>query len=315
MVNFVRHVPPAERNNVPLAIIKEIERRLCGLAKTINDVYLELYRRLKENGEIQPSLMARELTAYACHADRHRTASWGHIYLDDVTVDFAHMMCDKCMEGEPIAYILGEWDFYGYTFKINRSVLIPRQDTERVCEVVIERARSRMSPRILDLCCGSGCIGIAAALEVPDAHVMGIDISEGALKISRENAKRLKVSDRYTIFQADVMDNPPMGIGEYDIVVANPPYVSRAEMRELDVSVYKYEPHEALFGGEEGLDFFRPICVKWGKLLGSQGMLIFECGSSQTEQVSEIMEESGFQDVAAINDNSGQPRVVYGYTL
>ncbi len=285
------------------------------MAKTINEVYLELYRRLKESGDPQPSLSARELAAYACHADRRRTTSWGHIYLDDMTGDYAHMVCDRYMEGEPLAYILGEWDFYGYTFKIDRSVLIPRADTERLCEMVIEQAKHRLSPKILDLCCGSGCIGIAAACEVQDAHITGVDISEGALRITKENARQLKVAKRYKAMRANAQDNPPENIGEFDIIVANPPYVSRKEMRELDNSVYAFEPHKALFGGEAGLDFYRPICVKWGKLLEPQGMLFFECGSTQTERVKQIMEESGFQDVGIEKDYCGVPRIVYGITL
>ena len=140
------------------------------MTKTINDVYMELFKRLKEADDPQPSLSAREITAYACKADKNKTADWGHVYLDDATVDYAHLLCDRCLDGEPLAYILGEWDFYGLTFQIDRSVLIPRSDTERLCELVIGQARQRVSPRILDLCCGSGCIGIAAAHEVEDAR-------------------------------------------------------------------------------------------------------------------------------------------------
>lgn len=140
------------------------------MTKTINDVYMELFHRLKEADDPQPSLSARELTAYACKADKNKTGEWGHLYLDDATVDYAHLLCDKCLDGEPLAYILGEWDFYGLTFLVDKNVLIPRADTEPLCEMVIEQAKKKVSPRILDLCCGSGCIGIAAAHTVKDAH-------------------------------------------------------------------------------------------------------------------------------------------------
>ena len=179
------------------------------MTKTINDVYMELFKRLKEADDPQPSLSAREITAYACKADKNKTADWGHVYLDDATVDYAHLLCDRCLDGEPLAYILGEWDFYGLTFQIDRSVLIPRSDTERLCELVIGQARQRVSPRILDLCCGSGCIGIAAAHEVEDARVAGVDISEGALRVTRENARRLGVQSRYVALKADVRFRPP----------------------------------------------------------------------------------------------------------
>ena len=140
------------------------------MTKTINDVYMQLYKRFRDADDPQPSLAARELTAYACRVDKDKTAEWGHTYLDDATVDYAHLLCDRCLYGEPLAYILGEWDFYGLTFQVDKNVLIPRADTERLCELVIGRARDKVSPRILDLCCGSGCIGIAAAHEVEDAR-------------------------------------------------------------------------------------------------------------------------------------------------
>lgn len=174
------------------------------MTKTINDVYMELFRRFKEADDPQPSLAARELTAYACKADKDHTADWGHVYLDDATVDYAHLLCDRCLDGEPLAYLLGEWDFYGLTFQVDKNVLIPRSDTERLCELVIEQAQKKVSPRILDLCCGSGCIGIAAAYHVDDAHVAAVDNSEGALRVTRENARRLGVQSRFVAVNADV---------------------------------------------------------------------------------------------------------------
>ena len=186
------------------------------MTKTINDVYMQLFRRLKEGGDPMPQLTAREITAYACKADKKQTAGWSHFYVEDTTVDYASLLCDRCLDGEPLAYIIGEWDFYGLTFKVDRSVLIPRSDTERLCELVIEQAKERVSPRILDLCCGSGCIGIAAAHTVEDARVTAIDLSDGALHITRENARDLGVSSRLLTMKADVMHAPPRGLGQFD---------------------------------------------------------------------------------------------------
>lgn len=283
------------------------------MTKTINDVYMELFRRFKEADDPQPSLAARELTAYACKADKDHTADWGHVYLDDATVDYAHLLCDRCLDGEPLAYLLGEWDFYGLTFQVDKNVLIPRSDTERLCELVIEQAQKKVSPRILDLCCGSGCIGIAAAYHVDDAHVAAVDNSEGALRVTRENARRLGVQSRFVAVNADVRLRPPGNMGRFDIIVSNPPYVTRAEMHQLDKSVYNYEPHEALYGGVDGLDFYRTICANWGSLLVPGGALLFECGWQQATDVAAILEENRFAGISITEDLSGVPRIVYGY--
>ena len=282
------------------------------MTKTINDVYMQLYKRFKAADEPQPSLAARELTAYACKADKNRTAEWGHVYLDDATVDYANLLCDRCLDGEPLAYILGEWDFYGLTFLVDKSVLIPRADTERLCELTIERARDKVSPRILDLCCGTGCIGIAAAHEVEDAHVTAVDFSDGALRVTRENVRRLGVQGRVAVRKADVLADPPDGMGQFEILVSNPPYVTRREMQELDRSVADYEPHEALYGGPDGLDFYHAICEKWSGLLVPGGTALFECGWKQAADVAAILEAHHFTGIGITEDLAGVPRIVYG---
>ena len=282
------------------------------MTKTINDVYMQLFRRLKEGGDPMPQLTAREITAYACKADKKQTAGWSHFYVEDTTVDYAGLLCDRCLDGEPLAYIIGEWDFYGLTFKVDRSVLIPRSDTERLCELVIEQAKERVSPRILDLCCGSGCIGIAAAHTVEDARVTAIDLSDGALHITRENARDLGVSSRLLTMKADVMHAPPRGLGQFDIIVSNPPYVTEDEMQMLDRSVADFEPHEALYGGEDGLDFYRAISEKWKAALAPGGRLYFEVGIGQADAVLRIMRTQGFGDIQVVKDHNDIPRVVFG---
>ena len=276
---------------------------------------MQLFKRFKEADDPQPSLAAREVTAYACKADKNRTADWAHVYLDDATVDFANLLCDRCLDGEPLAYILGEWDFYGLTFLVNRSVLIPRAETERLCELAIEWARQKVSPRVLDLCCGSGCIGIALAHEVADAKVAAADISDEALRVARENARRLDVQSRYVAFKGDARFRPQNNLGQFDIIVSNPPYVTRAEMHTLDKSMYGYEPHEALYGGVDGLDFYRSIAAKWGELLAPGGLLLFECGHRQATAVASILEENGYAGIGITEDLAGIQRIVFGYSI
>jgi len=280
------------------------------VTKTINDVYMQLFRRLKEGGDPMPQLTAREITAYACKADKKQTAGWSHFYVEDTTVDYAGLLCDRCLDGEPLAYIIGEWDFYGLTFKVDRSVLIPRSDTERLCELVIEQAKERVSPRILDLCCGSGCIGIAAAHTVEDARVTAIDLSDGALHITRENARDLGVSSRLLTMKADVMHAPPRGLGQFDIIVSNPPYVTEDEMQMLDRSVADFEPHEALYGGEDGLEYYRKIARLYKSKLNESGKIYFEIGIGQEEEVMKILIQNGYTNVRKKRDYSGIYRVI-----
>ena len=280
------------------------------MATTINELYLELFKRFRQAHTPSPTLEARELTAFACHADKKRTASWAHIYLDNGTVDEAHKLADRYLGGEPLAYILGEWDFYGLTFKITQSVLIPRSDTEPLCELAIRRAQEVMEPRVLDLCCGSGCIGIALLHTVEDATVYAADLSEDALLLAVENAKELGVSKRFRPVRCNALVDPPSALGAFHIIVCNPPYVSMEEMRNLEPSVRDYEPRLALYGGEDGLDFYRSITSRWLDALVPGGMIYFECGWTQAAQVVELCEKAGLTEVTIHEDLSGIQRIV-----
>ncbi len=281
-----------------------------SMATTINELYLELFKRFRQAGTPSPSLEARELTAFVCHADKKRTASWAHIYLDGGTVNDAHKLADRYLGGEPLAYLLGEWDFYGLTFQVTPAALIPRPDTEFLCELAIRRAQEVMEPRVLDLCCGSGCIGIALLHEVEDATVYAADLSEDALLLAVENAKRLGVSQRFRPVRCNALVDPPSALGAFHIIVCNPPYISKEEMKTLDPSVKNYEPNMALYGGADGLDFYRSITGNWLEALVPGGMLYFECGWQQAEAVVGLCEAAGLLDVTIHEDLSGIQRVV-----
>ncbi len=280
------------------------------MAMTINELYLELFKRFRQAGTPSPSLEARELAAFVCHADKRRTAGWAHLYLDDGTVGEAHKLADRYLGGEPLAYLLGEWDFYGLTFRVTPDVLIPRSDTEALCGLAIRRAQEVMEPRVLDLCCGSGCIGIALLHEVEDAAVYAADLSEGALLLAAENAKRLGVSARFRPVRCNALAAPPSSLGAFHIIVCNPPYISRDEFEMLDPSVADYEPRMALDGGADGLDFYRSITSQWLEALVPGGMLYFECGWTQAESVVRLCERAGLRDVRVHEDLSGIQRVV-----
>lgn len=280
------------------------------MATTINELYLELFKRFRQEGTPSPSLEARELTAFVCHADKKRTAGWAHIYLDGGTIGEAHALADRYLGGEPLAYLLGEWDFYGLTFQVTPAALIPRSDTEALCELAIRRAQEVMEPRVLDLCCGSGCIGIALLHEVEDASVYAADLSEDALLLAVENARRLGVSAWFRPVRCNALVEPPSALGAFHMIVCNPPYISKEEFKMLDKSVVNYEPRMALYGGPDGLDFYRSITRYWLEALVPGGMLYFECGWQQAEPVVELCERAGLLDVCVHEDLSGIQRVV-----
>lgn len=277
---------------------------------TVNDVYMELRRRFKAADIPMPDLEARELAAFVSHADKRRTADWAYRYLDDATVEAARALAERRLNGEPLAYLIGEWDFYGYTFHITPDVLIPRTDTEKLCELAVLRAKEVVNPRVLDLCCGSGCIGLALLKEVSDARVAAVDISGKALSVARENANLLGVQARYVPLMGDAMGEPDPHLGRFHILVCNPPYITAAEMRELDHSVADFEPALALYGGEDGLDFYRSIARRWAGLVLPGGRMYFECGWRQATQVAGVFEDCGFRQISIEEDLSGVPRIV-----
>lgn len=280
------------------------------MTMTINDLYIELRRRFRAADISMAELEARELTAFAAGADKRMTADWAYRYLDPETVGRAHDMAARRVEGEPLAYILGEWDFCGYTFLVNKNVLIPRPDTETLCQLAIEDAKNLDSPKVLDLCCGSGCIGLTLLREVPGSRVAAVDLSEDALIVARENARRLGVTARYFSSCGDALGLPDEHLGKFDLMLCNPPYITGAEMKALDKSVVEYEPHMALYGGEDGLDFYRNIARHWVKMMNPGGRMYFECGFQQAQEVAAIFDERGMHDIFMAEDLSGILRVV-----
>lgn len=259
-----------------------------------------------------PSLEARELAAAAAGVDKSQTANWGYIYLKETTIARADALIRRRLEGEPLAYLLGEWDFYGLTFKITQDVLIPRSDTESLCALAILQAQKTMNPRVLDLCCGSGCIGIALLKHVEDARVVSLDVSEEALSITRENAYRNGVSSRHIALRGDALEAPDERIGRFHFIVCNPPYIAAEEMDTLDHDVRDYEPVLALYGGDDGLDFYRNIAICWKEALLPGGMLLLECGYRQYPQVAGILEEHGWGNIAVHEDLAGVLRIITG---
>jgi release factor glutamine methyltransferase len=224
------------------------------------------------------------------------------------SADAEQLIARRLME-EPLQYVLGEWEFFGLPFRVDHRALIPRPDTELLCEIGLSLLNG--GERVLDLCCGSGCIGVALAHELPAAHVLMVDISERALEVSRENI-RLNRVNRAATLRADALEKPPMSIGQFDLIVSNPPYVASFDILTLDSSVRDYEPLGALDGGEDGLTFSRAIIHNWIRALRPGGLLMFEVGEDQAASVRALMREGQLQDVFSVQDTAGIERVVVG---
>ena len=217
----------------------------------------------------------------------------------------------RLREGEPLPYVLGEWTFYGLPLYVSPDVLIPRDDTCAVAEMAIHRGLFlEKDPRILDLCCGSGCIGLALASRVKDARVTLADLSKEALAVARKNIQRNHLGGRVSCVQVNAMEDPPAFLGKFDMIVSNPPYVTALEMEELPRSVKDYEPHMALYGGTDGLDFYRAITERYRAALKPGGYLCYEFGMGQGDDVCAILEEYGFRVLERTRDYNDRERAV-----
>lgn len=283
------------------------------MPKTYNDLYLETRRAFREAGIEAYSIEARLITAFAAEKPIEKFIRDLRLYAGDETAERLRGMVARRLSGEPAAYITGAWEFYGLPLEVDRTVLIPRSDTEVLVDAALENLRGRkMDARVLDLCCGSGCVGCAVAHELPATRVVMADISTDALHISRINARLNGLSPRITCIELDATEPPPMLIGTFDIILCNPPYIPTADILELDSSVRDYEPVWALDGGEDGLTFYRAVTKNWKDLLRPGGALLFEVGEDQAGDVKQFMTDAGFKNVSGVFDTAGIERVITG---
>lgn len=217
------------------------------------------------------------------------------------------------LKGKPLAYILESWNFYGYDLVIRPGVLIPRFETEELVAKCLEAFDKRSQVSFIDMCCGSGCIGIALALELPDSRGILVDYSSQALDVSQENIDKYSLKDRLTLVQSDLFKN----LSEYqvDLIVSNPPYILNEVTKGLKEEVKDYEPMMALDGGKDGLDFYRRIVKDAHPFLHPNGILAFEIGYDQKEAVIELMMEMGYVEVQGYKDMYGRDRMVIGKKL
>ena len=282
--------------------------------KTYNELYLETRRTLRSAGISGSDLEARIMVMSAAGKTREELLNSGRLFVADMNIlSSVADMIRRRLEGEPVAYIVGEWEFYGLPIQVNESVLIPRIDTELLAGEAIKLLKSRGgSGKVLDLCAGSGCIGLAIASNLPGCRVVLVDNSEQAHSLCRINMINNRLSRNVTPILADALDPPPAIMSEYDLIVSNPPYIPTREIEILDASVRDYEPLTALDGGPDGLYFFRAITTNWVSILKQGGILAFECGAGQAEDVGAIMNDAGFLEIRILKDTQEIDRVVTG---
>lgn len=258
---------------------------------------------LTENARFEVELMVMKVLSIT----RTQLVVHGNTEISQKNQDIVLDMIHRRQNGEPLQYILGECEFMSLDFSVEPGVLIPRPDTEILVEEVLKHAKGKKN--ILDICTGSGCIGISLAHYNKDIQLSLLDISDTAISVSKRNAALNNVSDRVKIIKMDILKEYP--ICQYDIIVSNPPYIESAVIKTLQTEVKDFEPHLALDGGSDGLMFYRRITEIAPYILNTGGILAFEIGFNQGKAVSELM-RNDFENILVTKDLCNNDRVVTG---
>jgi len=267
---------------------------------------------LKRRGNDNARLDAELLLSRVLRIDRIGLIMQSERPLAPAELDRFRELFKRRRAGEPIAYLLGEREFYGLMLRVDARALIPRPDTERLVEVALERTRARsMLGAALDLCTGSGCVAIALSRARPTWSVTASDISADALAVARHNAHRTGAVYNLELLEGSLF--AAVASRRFDLVTANPPYIPSGEIPGLPVDVRGFEPHLALDGGPDGLSLVREITTQASQHLTPGGLLALEIGADQGPAASAILEQHGFRAVEIALDLGGRARVVSGY--
>lgn len=282
--------------------------------KTYRELYEEGRRILEQTGLPDAALDARFLLEEVCGTNLQTLLVFPEKKVTEEEVNQYRAFIQRRKDREPTAMILGEWDFMGLTFRLNKSTLIPEQDTEVLVETALEELKRRglgEAPlRILDLCTGSGCILLSLLHELRNAGGLGTDLSEEALEAARENAVRLGLQERAAFRQGDLWE--PVGDERFDLIVSNPPYVPTEVIPTLEPEVRCGEPYAALDGGEDGLVFYRRIMREAAGHLKPSGIIIVESGFDEAPQIAALMQDQKLRGIRTVKDYGGLDRVVLG---
>ena len=282
------------------------------MVKTVSELYLDARRVLLTQEDPQTaSLMARNLLCHITGMTQEQILAQRDLYINEKACQEMANAVQRLMNEEPLAYVLGKWEFYGLELIVTPDVLIPRDDTCAVADLAIQQSLFLDSkPRILDLCTGSGCIGLAIASRVKDAKVTLADLSQEALAVAKQNIVLHHLTGRVSCVKANALEAPPAFMGKFDLIVSNPPYITTRDMLDLPHSVAGFEPRMALHGGEDGLKFYRSIAENYAKALKPGGYLCFEFGDEQGDDVCAILEANGYTIIERAKDYNDRERAV-----
>lgn len=274
----------------------------------INEL-LKLGSDLLKDNSSNPSLEARLILSKLLDVDKSFVYAYPDMEINERIAKDYNRLCFKRKEGYPLQYILGKQEFYGREFLVKEGVLIPRGDTEVLVEKALDKLKLLSSPLVLDIGAGSGVIGISIALEKPSSNVYGVDINPKAIELSIENATRLKAKN-ISFEIGDLFE--PFKDKRFDMVISNPPYIPFEDKELLQTEVKAYEPESALFAKEGGLFLYKKISAKAKTQLKEGGLICFEIGFNQGQQVTDILKGFGYLDIELFKDLEHRDRVVIG---
>jgi len=261
------------------------------------------------------SLDAQLIAAYVLQRDRLYVLTNPQMELTAEQAQTFFALIKRRSKFEPITHITRTCEFMALEFEVDEHVLIPRPDTEILVEAAIAKIREQDVRHALEIGVGSGCIAVSLAVNCPDVYITAVDISPKALEVAKRNAITHSVAERISFAEGDVFASICEELelaGQFGMIISNPPYISVDEMAQLEPNVHDFEPHTALFGGDDGLDFYREISRRAPSLLEPAGMIMFEIGCDQAMPVHNILSECGFVDIATMRDLADKDRVVYG---
>ncbi len=275
---------------------------------TIFECYQHTKKLLKDADIEDSSFEARQIIRYITKLSNNEIITHYADNLDDMQAAMWQSVVSQRLTHYPLQYILGEWSFYGLNFYVGEGCLIPRADTETLVDTAFEFMKDKPRAKVLDLCAGSGCVGITIANRYKDSTVTLVEKYDVAYSYAEKNIHR-NSSETLFLVQADVFDYVPNG--KVDLIVSNPPYINAKDMENLSAEVI-HEPDSALYGGEDGLDFYRVILRRYPEYLNEGGMMALEVGYDQSDAVALMMKQAGFENISFAKDINGIQRVVYG---